>query len=59
MLVMALDHYGAIIKPLRYRQEMTDIKGICAVFIVWRVGFISRFNGNLGCHMARQFHLHR
>ncbi|XP_060579902.1 melanocortin receptor 3-like [Ruditapes philippinarum] len=37
LLVMALDHYGAIIKPLRYRQKMTFIKGNCAVLMVWVV----------------------
>ncbi|XP_060587681.1 adrenocorticotropic hormone receptor-like [Ruditapes philippinarum] len=37
LLVMALDHYGAIIKPLRYRQKMTFVKGNFAVVMVWLV----------------------
>ncbi|XP_060566957.1 adrenocorticotropic hormone receptor-like [Ruditapes philippinarum] len=37
LLAMALDHYGAIIKPLRYRQKMTFCKGNCAVIMVWLV----------------------
>ena len=42
LFVMALDHYGAIIKPLLYKQKMTNIKGNCAVLIVW---FISILGG--------------
>jgi hypothetical protein len=35
LLALALDHYVAIIKPLRYRQKMTFFKGNCAVVMVW------------------------
>ncbi|XP_053383490.1 melanocortin receptor 5-like [Mercenaria mercenaria] len=37
LLVMALDHYGAITKPLRYRQKMTNLRGNCVVVGVWTV----------------------
>ncbi|XP_045180733.2 histamine H2 receptor-like [Mercenaria mercenaria] len=37
LLVMALDHYGAIMKPLRYRQRMTNLRGNCVVVGVWTV----------------------
>ena len=41
LLAISLDHYLAILKPFMYKKEVTNIRSICAVLIIWIISILS------------------
>jgi hypothetical protein len=35
LLAIAVDHYLAILRPLMYKKQMTNIRGMSAVLMIW------------------------
>ncbi|XP_060585954.1 adrenocorticotropic hormone receptor-like [Ruditapes philippinarum] len=41
LLAIAADHYLAILRPLMYKKQMTNIRGMIAVLVIWFVSVLA------------------
>jgi hypothetical protein len=41
LLAIAVDHYMAILRPLMYKKQMTNIRGMTAVLMIWFVSVLA------------------